>query len=117
MEEENTRKIGLVIGALVLAAIAVVGVVTWLTGSWPAGNQVPEEPEQIAINIAETPTPSPNPARIPPEAAISVEPEYTPAVAGVSVMAETGPAAYTLLASGVLALVGLGSSLLLTKFA
>lgn len=117
MEENGTRKTGLVIGALVLAAFAVVGAVTWLTGSWPVGNQAPEETEQISINITETPTPSPNSARIPPEAAISVEPSNTPAAAGVSIMAETGPADYVLPAAGLLSLLGLSGSLLLAKFA
>lgn len=105
---------GLVIGALVLAAVAVIGVVVLITGSWPAS-----PPEEMAMIVAETPTPSPTTdmSRITPEAAMTADVSPSPEIAGVSMTAETGPGELALAVIGFLTLLGLGGSLLLAKFA
>lgn len=105
----------LAIGAIILAAIAVVGILVWMTGSWP--NQETPDETTIAVDIIPSSTPATGTPRITPDAAISEVQPMPDDVAGVTASAQTGPAENILLGAAVLTLLGFSSSMLLAKFA
>ena len=123
-----TSKTKITVSALALAAIAVVGVILWLTYT-PSKNPEPTG-QPITVEVVQTPSAQEPPDSISQEAvtpenpegsiseeAIAFVPGESPAVMGASVTAPTGPAEYMLALFGAMTLVGLGSSLFLAKFA
>lgn len=106
---ERRRKIALFIGAIVLAAIIVVLVLLWLSGSLFTPDT--KTPTELDIQVIEsTPTPVATPvARITPEAATSGQ------VAGVTTTAPTGPAENALAAALLASGLGLGGSLFFAR--
>lgn len=99
---------------IVLAAIVTVGLILWLT-------RTPEEAsdpisESVVVEVVQTPNPSPEqvPGSISDEA-IAFVPVESPAVAGVTTTAPSGPTENALALFGVMILVGFSGSLLLTK--
>lgn len=106
------------VGALILAAIVVIGVVVWLTDSIPFSEDTAELTQTLI-----TPSPaSEHLDRITPEAAMT-EQETLPtaddqiAGASTSATAPTGPADWVLPGAFLLGLLGFGSCFALFRLA
>lgn len=96
------NKTGLVIGALALAAVAVVAVLAWLTGSFPSEQQTSQS---VTVEVVASPSPTEIPA----------SPTPSPVVAGVTTHASTGPADGIFFFAAAAILLGGSGSVFLAK--